>query len=427
MIDKIFQFIQTYDRPIYAVGGCLRQKFLGLFVDDYDLIISHGAIELSKEIANIFHLNWIVLDRERDIARIFCQGITIDIAAYGKDLEQDLCLRDLSINAMACLVDLRLLQSGFTWQQKELIDPCNGLFDMQDKQIKGISVHNFESDPLRILRVFRFAAVLGFDIEKQTLDWAKSRANLLSQIASERILNELFKLLQASHTVSTLKTMYEAKISQQIFLDCSDLRNQNLVLIEVGLLERYFGEQKYVQIKAYLERFAADKRPYQFLLKLALLLWSGFESEKIGFEHLSQKIALSRHEIDVLQLWWREAKCLQELLNQPEDAKRWFHFFRRCGEHLLGLCVLGEVWLDSGRWQGNAELLSQMIDYWLDQYNQIAHPFELVNGKDVIAYSKIKPGPQIGEILLTIQEAQACGHISTREQAISHLMTFMPE
>lgn len=427
MIFKILQFTQSYERPIYAVGGCLRQKFLGLLVDDYDLIISHGAIKLSKEIADLFQLNWIVLDRERDIARIFCKGITVDIAAYGEDLNKDLMQRDLTINAIACPADMRLLEAGFVWQKEDLIDPCNGLDDLQKKQIKGISLDNFEADPLRILRIFRFAATLGFEIEAETLNWARSHADLLKHIASERILNELFKLLQSSHSVVTLEKLFAAGASKQILSDFSSLKSQQHTLKEVTILEFFLKENHFGLIQRYLQRFAADKRPYQFLIKLTLLLWSGIESKNIKFEHLSQKIALSRHEIDVLDLWWRESSRLFELINKPEHAKDWFYFFRRCGEHCLGLLVLATVWLESGRWKGQRDLVLRMIDYWLDHTNQITHPFEFVNGKDVLDYTKIKPGPRIGEILLTIQEAQACGTVSTREQALTLLETFKPE
>jgi len=427
MIRNIFQYIQEYMHPIYAVGGCLRQKYLGLFIDDYDLIVSHGAIELSKEIAQKFHLNWIVLDHERDIARIFCDGVTVDIAAFGTDLNKDLIQRDITINAIACLADERLLEPGFVWCQKDLIDPCGGFQDLQNKVIRGISWKNFESDPLRVLRVFRFSAALGFLIEKNTLLWAKSLVHLLDKIASERILNEVFKLFIVDDTVSTLQKMSETKILAQIFAYSSHLDTDGLLFQEMQIAEELFLSIQSAHTTSYLQDYAADKRPYQFLLKIALLFWQGIDQQHISIDKLTQKIAMSRHEESALSLWFREAPVLQELIKKPEDARLWFYFFRRCGKHLVGLCVLGMIWLKSGRWTGNINILETMIGYWFDKSNGIAHPVELVNGKDVLQHTKIKPGPRIGEILLTIQEAQACGDILTREHALERLKAFSPE
>lgn len=419
MISNIFQYIQAYAQPVYAVGGCLRQKFLGFSVDDYDLIVSHGAIELCKELAYHFNLNWIVLDRKRDIARLFCDGLTVDIAAFGDDLQTDLCLRDISINAIACPADLRLLQPGFVWEEQDLIDPCQGLSDLRQKCIKGISLNNFLADPLRVLRVFRFSASLGFEIEEQTLNWVKSSAHLLEPVASERILNEMFKLLQAKKTDLTLDKMLDTEIPEQLFayIPCTD--SHSLILKEMRILENSLEDQLFARLEYYLQSYAADRRPYQFLLKLALLSWQGFEH--VSFEEYNQKLALSRHELDILQLWWCESMRLKEILLKPEDARSWFYLFRQCEKHVLGLCVLGYVWLQSGHWQGSPDLIFQILDYWLDMNNQIAHPAEWVNGNDVIRYAEIKPGPRIGEILLSIQEAQACGEIRTREHALAYL------
>lgn len=418
MIQRLFSELSLQSLPIYVVGGCLRQKLLALPIDDYDLILPRGAIALAEKLAHKFDLNWIILDRERDMARLFCAGVTLDFAAYGDCLEVDLGQRDLSINAMACPVEADFLSVDIPALKAKLIDPYQGFQDLQNSFIRGISKHNFEADPLRILRVFRFAATLGFKIEQETWGWTKDLAPRLAKIASERILTEVFKLLQAPKTVSTLQNMVKNHLLTLLFGERTP-EQSDLILYEIELLEQSLMAQDWrEEIERYLKQYAADRRNYVFLLKLALL--GNTDLQRLGltaFKHLS----LSRQETEVLQLWWQEAQTVTTFFAKTPDPRTCFHLYRRCQEHILGLAILGQVWLRSGRWQGEATILERLSEGWLEPQNPMAHPAALVNGKDVLNLTGLRPGPRIGEILLSVQEAQACGEIQTRQDALTYL------
>ncbi len=107
----------------YLVGGSVRDAILQRYKTplDLDFILSENTIATAKEIANLYHAGFVVLDREREIARVvFPQG-TLDFARQeGDSLETDLKRRDFTINAIAYNV---LLQ--------QLVDPLGGLIDLR--------------------------------------------------------------------------------------------------------------------------------------------------------------------------------------------------------------------------------------------------------------------------------------------------------
>ena len=102
-------------------------------------------------------------------------------------IEDDLVRRDFTINAMAWALD-----------NDELVDPLGGQVDLQKKQIRMVYGETFQDDPLRMLRAIQFAARFEFTIEKNTFDAIRENASLITTVSSERIAEELTKLLTRS-------------------------------------------------------------------------------------------------------------------------------------------------------------------------------------------------------------------------------------
>ncbi|PJE63477.1 hypothetical protein COU89_03125 [Candidatus Roizmanbacteria bacterium CG10_big_fil_rev_8_21_14_0_10_45_7] len=113
-----------------------------------------------------------------------------DTITWGTRLEDDLSRRDFTINALAC-------DGG------EIIDHYNGLDDIKNKIIRtvGNPKERFSEDALRIMRAIRFASQLSFTIEPTTLEALTAQVQLLAHISSERIRDELMKIL-ASNSAS---------------------------------------------------------------------------------------------------------------------------------------------------------------------------------------------------------------------------------
>lgn len=147
-------------------------------------------------------------------------------------IEEDLERRDFTANAMAvALTDSRFAVG-------DLIDPFNGAEDIEDEVLRMVHEESFEEDPLRILRMARFAARLDFDVEPETLEAAQKHVNGLTDLPRERWGLEL------------IKAMKQAQRPSRFFRLLDDVDALPLVLPELDALkgvpagpEEYHGEE----------------------------------------------------------------------------------------------------------------------------------------------------------------------------------------
>ena len=107
----------------FLVGGFIRDIILGRVTEevDIDIVVPLNAIEIGKKISDDIGSKFIILDKKREVVRIILNHISIDIAnQVSSTIEGDLCSRDFSINSIAFLFD-----------KKCLVDPLNGLKDLE--------------------------------------------------------------------------------------------------------------------------------------------------------------------------------------------------------------------------------------------------------------------------------------------------------
>jgi len=192
---------------LYLIGGYVRDMILDIPNDDIDICVVGSGIEYAKALAKrtktkvdlfenygtakvAFDFGGKHWDMEFVGARreFYKRGSRNPIVENGT-LEDDMARRDFTINDMA--ISLNKATMG------QLIDPYDGLSDIQSKTIRCVSDPNerFSEDPLRMLRAIRFASKLGFTIDSATLDAIKSQADSITIIVKERILEEINKVL----------------------------------------------------------------------------------------------------------------------------------------------------------------------------------------------------------------------------------------
>jgi tRNA nucleotidyltransferase (CCA-adding enzyme) len=184
------------DPKIYCVGGAVRDRLLGLAVQDHDWVvvgstpeemIAQGFQPVGKDFPVFLHPQtheeYALARTERKIARGY-QGFAV-YAAPDVTLEQDLARRDFTINAIAQEVDDK---SG----GGKLIDPHNGVADLRAGILRHVSAA-FSEDPVRILRAARFAARFGFTIAPETLALMRDMVNNgeADALVAERVWQEL--------------------------------------------------------------------------------------------------------------------------------------------------------------------------------------------------------------------------------------------
>lgn len=183
----------------FIVGGCVRDSIIGLTPHDWDICTNAKPEEIKKcfESFNTFDSGIkhgtisIVLDGEvfevttYRIDGTYSDNRRPDSVTFTSDITKDLARRDFTINAMAYN------------EQSGLIDPYDGRKDLSDKKIRcvGNPDFRFKEDALRIIRALRFASVFDFVIDDETSESIHKNADLLKNIAVERIAVELNKLL----------------------------------------------------------------------------------------------------------------------------------------------------------------------------------------------------------------------------------------
>ena len=181
---------QAFPVDAALVGGAVRDALLGRLAPcpDLDLVVSSDAINLARGLARRGGGSWVVLDAERDIARVVLAGWTIDLARRdGPDLHSDLTRRDYSANAIA----LPLRPGG------RLQDPTGGLEALRQGRLVAVSEANLLADPLRLLRGVRLAWELELQLDTCSEGWIQHHAAALATVAGERVLSELERLAAA--------------------------------------------------------------------------------------------------------------------------------------------------------------------------------------------------------------------------------------
>ena len=200
----------------YLVGGSVRDFLLyGKISDDKDIAI-YGAKEFSQKIAEQFDGTIVVLDEKNKIYRVVLPDKVnyFDISELcGKNIQEDLTRRDFTINAIA-----------YDLKKEEYVDVTGGIDDLKKGILRHIKNENFEDDPLRILRGFRFLSATGFKPTEELKDAINKYKYLLLNPSKERIMYEIMKLFGGKYCSDTLLLADEFGILEELFPFVKELK-----------------------------------------------------------------------------------------------------------------------------------------------------------------------------------------------------------
>jgi putative nucleotidyltransferase with HDIG domain len=202
---------------LWTVGGALRDELLGREVTDIDIAVEGdpeaAARALAKEVRGpVFALSeafgaWRVVDRRG--------GCVYDFAPLqGETIEDDLRKRDFTVNAMA-----RERGGG------DLIDPLGGRADVEARTLRVIGPEAYSSDPLRPLRLARFAAELGFSADPDTERLTAEAAARVPEASGERVFAELRRLVLAPGAVAGLALADRLGLLHAVLPELADLHD----------------------------------------------------------------------------------------------------------------------------------------------------------------------------------------------------------
>ena len=213
MLDRVCEFV----KPVYMVGGCVRDEIMGRVPNDYDFSTPLHPDKVADLIREKGRKPYLVGQRFGTIG-LKLDGELVEITTfrnekydpgnrkphvkYVQDITADLSRRDFTINAIAKRADGRY------------IDPFGGREDINNKIIKAVGnpTSRFKEDPLRLLRAARFAAQLGFTIEYHTYERASKMAYKILHVSKERWMIEMDKLLMSEYVAHGLLYAMEMRL-----------------------------------------------------------------------------------------------------------------------------------------------------------------------------------------------------------------------
>ena len=354
----------------YLVGGYIRDIILGRVNEkiDVDIVVPFNAIEIGKKISDNIDSKFIILDKKREVVRVIFNDIYIDIAnQVSSTIEEDLSKRDLSINSIA-----------FLFEKKCLLDPLNGLKDLQLSLLRTYSEDNLLNDPLRILRCFRFVSELNFKIDPKLVTFIKKNKGKLYLVAKERINYEINKIVNGANAIEAVILIKKFNIfgsdnfyKNSFFLDLQEI---NFAQFNKHEKEKYLPLFFIAQIldEVSLERFKFSKAE---IAKTKLLRKWHFLLEKKNIAQLTESDRFALHkELEMfLPLF---------IFYLPQNLRLdWLH-------------------------------------RWRDNNDKLFHPSNLLNGDVIKKNLKIKDGPILGELLQYLSKELAYKRLNNFDEAI---------
>ncbi len=276
----------------YAVGGCVRDRLLGIEPDDWDITTS-ALPEETQRVFSEFHLN--LKGLKHGTVGVIRNGTMLEVTTFRVDgsytdsrrpdsvtftpsLKEDLARRDFTVNAMA--MDLK----------GNIIDEFSGKEDLDKRLIRcvGDARTRFNEDALRIMRGLRFASKKGFSLEEETLSASIELADNLRNIAYERIYTELKKMLALQDaykvmekTLPVFKAVFPTLKGDNWQEICENVKNAHCekeLCLAIILLNADTEEE--------LLRLKAETKFKRLILSLKELMNRKIENDRVFFQRL---------------------------------------------------------------------------------------------------------------------------------------------
>jgi len=469
----ILQSNKDIAKETYLVGGVIRDLFFDRNNHDYDVVVKTNSIPFSRKIADTLGGDFYVLDKERQIARILFEEngsqALIDVAMMaGGSIKTDLLQRDFSMNAMA--VDIH--------SPSVLIDPCNGVKDIEKKELHPCSKNAFQNDPVRTIRAVRFSQQFLLRISEESDDLLRNAVPGLIDISGERKRDEFVKIFESPNWKNSIMMLMDYGILGILFPDINMFYQVKLSpphiynAIDHTLMVVHFCEQLLWMIEDQLDKtenaqlrkvkplMASFQQPLleyfnNPLLKdrdiRTMLLFAGLfhdigkariqpvwkneryhfpEHAKLSGEILSntmQSMGFSNKEINFCKRVVQNHMKLSSLYEASTKTNplKIHKFFKRTGPagvltillHMADvLATYGET-ITPVRWDQAISFAGDVLDAYFHHNTEIIEPPVLITGTELIQSYNIAEGKEIGLFLEKISKAQVKGNVQSKADA----------
>ncbi len=435
------------------VGGPVRDAFLGRTAPDVDFTSSANPDQILEIVKPLSSAHWDIGrafgtigarfgDDTVEITTYRADKYSIDsrkpVVEFGTDLNEDLFRRDFTINAMA-----------LTLPSKTFVDPFNGLADLLAGIIRtpGKPEDSFGDDPLRMLRAARFASQLGFEIEPETFAAMKAMASRIEIISSERIQQELTKLMLGKHPRKGLTALVDSGLAAIVLPELPALK------LEVD--EHHHHKDVYEHTLTVVEQAIDYEKDYglepDFVLRFAALMHdcgkpktrklepaggvSFHQHDLVGARITKKRMQALKFDNDTIKSVSRLVELHLRFFGYGEQA--WTdsavrRYVRDADDLLIRLHALTRADVTT-RNKRKAERLSFAYDDLEARIAKLREQEELdalrpdLSGEEIMQILDLKPGPEVGKARNFLMELRLEEGPLGAEEAKSRLLQWWSE
>ena len=407
LMHQLYEFATFHKVTLFLVGGSVRDLLLNRRTTDFDFTLQSDTLTFVKKFANSINAPFIPLEENPPTARVIVSlpdevpsQFQIDFTQFrGETLADDLRLRDLTINAMAIPLEA-IMESD----NPEVIDPCNGKSDLSSRLLRFPSEQVIVDDPLRMMRIFRFAAQLDFEISEVSLEQVQTHQHRLPNVSRERMRDELLKILKVEKSAPYLQQMGKAGLLAQVF-PIGDILPGYWDMLEnfeayplPASLDSHRDEIS-IYLNEEMEQFANRKS----FIKLCILF-----QERVN--DIGNLLKLSRKSVQFLKSLMSGH---QLLIDCDYTRNEIIDFLRIAVSDWWGILLFSTVIQPI-----SSERIRGIVDIYYNHLLPILKHGRLITGKDLILHYGLKAGKEIGMLLEKVEKRQFYGEICTREDAI---------
>ncbi len=430
----------------YVVGGYVRDHYLGRPCTDIDVVVVGSGVDVAEELGRRLKRKVSIFKRF-GTAMLHVDGVEVEFVGARKEsytpdsrkpaveegtLNDDQLRRDFTINAMAWSLNI----DNFG----ELVDPFEGLFDLDDCIICTPCDPDvtFSDDPLRMMRAVRFATQLGFEIEDETFEAIKRNAQRIEIVSAERIIVELNKIVMSPVPSMGFELLRQSGLLKLIFPELEALGG-------VDKIGKHAHKDNFIHTMMVLDN--VSKRSTDLYLRWAALVhdiakpqtkqfdpkigWTFHGHEVLGskmifplFRRLKLPLGDPRKFVQKLVfLHLRPISLTKEAVTDSAVRRLLFE----AGDDIESLMILCEADITSGieskvkRYMANFELVREkMVE--LEERDRVRNFQPPITGEIIMQRYQIPPSNIIGQIKERIKNAILDGDIPNDYDSAYKLM-----
>lgn len=472
VVEAVAALSRKRSSPCFITGGTVRDWLLGLKSKDLDITVAEDGFGWARELARKLRCTFVPMDADEDVARVVWQEVCIDFSSFregARTIEEDLLKRDFTINSMAVLYPDEIPASWDAVEIPEILDPAGGLQDLQEKIIRSGTAAVFVSDPLRLLRAYRFMATFGFSIAPLTEKQIREHIHLLFLAAEERLAYELEIIMGVPDSVVTIEAMHENGVLEELFpelyrgVGVEQPASHHLDVFEHGITslrqmenvqhdpEKYFpgygdlfgeylqGERRKIRLKWTALFHDLGKPETHEIREDRDGRITFYNHDKEGarlFDIIADRFKWSRDDAAFVSHFISIHMWPFHLNNARRKTgltpKAYLRLIKAVGEEFPGLFMLAMAdslaGCGTGKPPGMEADMASLFQEVESTYRQTIKPalaVRLLTGNDLMEIFGLEPGPKFKEIFDELENAQVEGEVNDRAQAIEWVKNYL--